>query len=805
MIGHKRIFQIAVWLFCVVCVNQWLLLPVWSAEQNLSPEQRLQAAENAIDRLRTSTDDVALANAWTDKALAELELAKLDDAKSSVDRAVAVALASQNHVAIFHACLADGQLQLAQGNQQQAAERLYVALADPVLNDHADVLNSVRRGPALLQFAELAIKRNHPPLAIEFAKQAHHLGVRIGDAELSARSAFVVAKLAYWGCEFEAAWSWCQKAADLQLANSHEIDIDTRLLRMSLDFQRSPEKAWEAWEELRLWKSQLDDDMTATQQAWFDHLNASAELLAGNVANAQAWAEKAVSISSSDPIQHVAAQLVLAETFLAGNELANAKALLEQLMPETLPTLQRWKRFQLLSRAIGGDPQRAAWESEFAHPESLVKQHAWEFLSTLQRSVVSEQQQRLDDVNESIVDAKKSAATAQNSLYRFQKFGTFGAGILTLLGTAVLLRHNRVRRQSHVQLEHQQQLLQQAQAMLDQEKKVHLESTEQIADLKNDLDQLLEMAARQRLFELLGANQKRNEVSHLIQQLPAESMPIMEFADIIRPYLAELAPGQRVELERDENATAAVHFPLGMATVLIEWVSGFLHSLPRDAEVKLSVQQVFLNSTWKSDWPELPATEYFAWRLMAYGDGALALEDGANAGRGFSQVSLIRYFLRSQGGAMRRKTEFDRQRVTDMMVPVGTSDKRLAPLVDHIVGSRRILIVDDNALVTDLLVRRLESLGLASDKCSSVEQAMRRLESEAFGAVLCEIDFGDSLGGQALKRWCEGKRPGLSVILMSHDELQAQELGEDVLLKPIEVETLQRIFADWMSATLRSD
>ncbi|MCA9196969.1 MAG: hypothetical protein KDA87_05495 [Planctomycetales bacterium] len=803
MIGQNRIFRIAMWLFCGLCVSYRPLLPVEAAEQNLSPEQRLQTAENAINRLRTTTDDAALAKAWTDKALAELNLSKLDDAKNSVDRAVAVALASQRPVAIFHAYLADGQLQLAQDNQPQAAERLYVALADPALNDHADVLNSVRRGPALLQFAGLAIKQNHPPLAIEFAKQAHHLGVRIGDAKLSARSAFDVAKLAYLGCEFETAWSWCQKAEDLQLANSNEIDLDTRLLRMSLHLQRSPEKALEA---LRLWKSQLDNNLSAIQQAWFDRLQASAELSAGNIANAQTWAEQAVSSSSSDPTEHVAAQLVLAETYLAQNNVADAVGLLEQTKSGEFAPLHRWKRYQLLSQVTDKQMSLANLEFEFAQDQANAHQQAWEFLSTLQRSVLREQQQRLDDVNESIVDAKKNAATAQNSLYRLQKFGTFGAGIMTLLGTAVLLRYNRLRHQTHLQLEHQQQLLQQARAMLDQEKNVHLESTERIADLKKDLDHLLEMAARQSLFELLGANQKRNEVSQLTQRLQAESMPIMEFADVMRPYLAGLTPSHRVELESDENATAAVRFPLGMAAVLVEWVSDEILVLPRDAQIKMLVQQFFLDSTRKSDWPELPATEYFAWRLMANANANdwISPDDGADAGMEDSHGSLIRYFLRSQGGAMRRKTEFG-ERATDVMVPVGTSDTRLAQAVGSVVDSRRILIVDDNALVTDLLVRRLESLGLASDKCLSVEQAMRRLEAEAFGAVLCEIDFGESLGGQALQRWCAGKRPGLSVFLMSHDELQAENLSEDVLFKPIEIETLQRVFADWISANSRYD
>jgi CheY-like chemotaxis protein len=120
-------------------------------------------------------------------------------------------------------------------------------------------------------------------------------------------------------------------------------------------------------------------------------------------------------------------------------------------------------------------------------------------------------------------------------------------------------------------------------------------------------------------------------------------------------------------------------------------------------------------------------------------------------------------------------------------------------------GPQRVLYVDDEPALTAFVRELLGLDGIEVTTCDSAEEALRRLRTDAFDALISDCNM-PGLSGIGLARELARTRPGLPVILSSGfftPELQreAAALGVRALVNKAElVEELPRLLHDILAA-----
>jgi DNA-binding response OmpR family regulator len=85
-----------------------------------------------------------------------------------------------------------------------------------------------------------------------------------------------------------------------------------------------------------------------------------------------------------------------------------------------------------------------------------------------------------------------------------------------------------------------------------------------------------------------------------------------------------------------------------------------------------------------------------------------------------------------------------------------------------LVAVARILVIDDEPLIADLVCTVLEDEGYDLTCLSSAEAALAEIENrDNFDAVITDIDLGGSVDGFELARRARAHRPDAAVIYMS--------------------------------------
>ncbi|MBI2297459.1 MAG: response regulator [Armatimonadetes bacterium] len=110
---------------------------------------------------------------------------------------------------------------------------------------------------------------------------------------------------------------------------------------------------------------------------------------------------------------------------------------------------------------------------------------------------------------------------------------------------------------------------------------------------------------------------------------------------------------------------------------------------------------------------------------------------------------------------------------------------------------RRVLVVDENAVVSGVVGELLNHLGYHALLCNSADAAMVLCRQARIDLVLTEVGLQLDSGGGFIATLAE-ELPGLPVVVltgwMDHPEARAAEDGElsRVLFKPVRLEDLGR-------------
>jgi putative two-component system response regulator len=103
---------------------------------------------------------------------------------------------------------------------------------------------------------------------------------------------------------------------------------------------------------------------------------------------------------------------------------------------------------------------------------------------------------------------------------------------------------------------------------------------------------------------------------------------------------------------------------------------------------------------------------------------------------------------------------------SDMSTAGKISEESSYPLIGSLSRPAHILIVDDEAIVRDILARKLADLGYACESCESYREGLALLENGDFDLFLVDISISGTSGSEILKE-ALSIRPNIAVILLT--------------------------------------
>ena len=128
-----------------------------------------------------------------------------------------------------------------------------------------------------------------------------------------------------------------------------------------------------------------------------------------------------------------------------------------------------------------------------------------------------------------------------------------------------------------------------------------------------------------------------------------------------------------------------------------------------------------------------------------------------------------------------------------------TEDKRKGPLSGNLAEGKkgRILVVDDDELVREVLAGTLAFMGYDVDLADSGVEGLRLFLTQPFDLVLTDLQM-PGIDGFTLAIQMKDESPETPVVLMTgHDRVKVLEMAEgscvdSVLFKPLRLESIQR-------------
>jgi CheY-like chemotaxis protein len=111
------------------------------------------------------------------------------------------------------------------------------------------------------------------------------------------------------------------------------------------------------------------------------------------------------------------------------------------------------------------------------------------------------------------------------------------------------------------------------------------------------------------------------------------------------------------------------------------------------------------------------------------------------------------------------------------------------------MAGKRVLVVDDELPVREMMVNLLHHLGCDCESVSSAAEALSKSEANNFDLFLIDFHMPGMTGDQ-LAREIKERKPGAPVVLITGDHAQSASKDIDrVLFKPVSLAELRTLIA----------
>ncbi|MGN6496165.1 MAG: ATP-binding protein [Tsuneonella sp.] len=172
---------------------------------------------------------------------------------------------------------------------------------------------------------------------------------------------------------------------------------------------------------------------------------------------------------------------------------------------------------------------------------------------------------------------------------------------------------------------------------------------------------------------------------------------------------------------------------------------------------------------------------------------------GKGTGLGLSQVYG---FVRAAGGRVSIDSELGKGTTVTLLIPrsgdaapsaAGGKRRAASARIRH----KRVLLVEDDAQLNELVTQMLEELGARVMRASSAAEGLRQFDSQAVDVVISDMVMPGAMGGLELARAIRARRPDAAILLMtgySEAAGSAEAEGYPVLRKPFTLAQLEERF-----------
>ena len=163
-------------------------------------------------------------------------------------------------------------------------------------------------------------------------------------------------------------------------------------------------------------------------------------------------------------------------------------------------------------------------------------------------------------------------------------------------------------------------------------------------------------------------------------------------------------------------------------------------------------------------------------------------------------LSIVKSLVELQGGVVTARNHPDGGAEVFFTVPI-RSTRGPFSTNEQTVG-RKILVVDDDVDIQQLLLDRLQANGYQPHAAHDGRQALEMLGADAFGGVILDIGIGQPDGLEVLRqlRLRNQRIPVIMITASGSQELAIKAMGmgaQAYLLKPFDANELQQVMDNW--------
>jgi CheY-like chemotaxis protein len=203
---------------------------------------------------------------------------------------------------------------------------------------------------------------------------------------------------------------------------------------------------------------------------------------------------------------------------------------------------------------------------------------------------------------------------------------------------------------------------------------------------------------------------------------------------------------------------------------------------PERAWIRLSVRDTGVGMT------EEEASHAFE-RFWRGGDGSAATQ-GTGLG-----LSIVKSLVELQGGQIELETAPDEGSTFRIMLPAAMPEPETVPALEAIRG-RRVLIVDDEREIAELIAGQLAPLGVQTTLSFSGPQALAMLRESHYDAVTLDVLMPGMSGLEVLAAIREDPLlRGTPIVFVSVFSGRRELAGEWVVSKPIDADELRTVLS----------